>query len=141
MEQRPVPLRWKSYLTVSATVFLCLLSSQVLAHHSYAAFDQSKRLTLSGTVKELQWSNPHVWVQLMVPTAAGTLAEWGFETFGIGMLKRQGWNHSSLKPGDKVTVEYYAKKYGSNGGQLLLLTMADGRVLKGYDTIYLPVGQ
>jgi hypothetical protein len=141
MEQRPVPLRWQAHLTVTATAFLSLLSIQVLAHHSYTAFDQSKRLILSGTVKELQWFNPHVWVQLMVPTTAGTLDEWGFETFAVSMLKRQGWNHSSLNPGDKVTIEYYARKDGSKGGQLLLLTMADGRVLKGYDSLYKPVGQ
>jgi hypothetical protein len=77
----------------------------------------------------------------MVPNAAGTLDEWGFETFAVSMLKRQGWNHSSLKPGDKVTVEYFAMKDGSQGGQLLLLTMADGRVLQGYDSLYKPVGQ
>ncbi|MGD9842431.1 MAG: DUF6152 family protein [Steroidobacteraceae bacterium] len=129
-------------VAVSVILFLCItISHQVLAHHSYAQFDQSARVTLSGTVKELQWANPHVWVRLKVPTAAGPLAEWGFETFGLSMLKRQGWNRSSLQPGDKVTVEYYAMRDGSTGGQLLLLTKADGTVLHGYDSLYLQNGQ
>jgi hypothetical protein len=110
-----------------------LLTGQASAHHSFAAFDTTQKLVLAGTVRELQWGNPHVWLQVLVPNKAGVVEEWGFESFGISMLRRAGWKSTSLKPGDKVTVTVSPMKDGSRGGQLLRVILADGTVLKGYE--------
>ena len=50
-----------------------------LAHHSFASFDRTKELTLSGTVREFQWSNPHAWIQVVVIDDKGRQAEWSVE--------------------------------------------------------------
>ena len=73
-------------------------------HHSFAMFDLEKEVTLEGVVKDLQWGNPHVWLQILTPNGKGGTTEWGLEMGTPGMLTRTGWKSSMLKPGDKVTV-------------------------------------
>jgi hypothetical protein len=98
------------------------------AHHSFAMFDQTKQMTLVGTVKEFQWTNPHTWIQLNVPTN-GKVVEWSIEGGSPNGLARRGWKSTSLKPGDKVTVVVAPMKDGSNGGSLKTVTTADGKTL------------
>ena len=92
-----------------------LLATGAEAHHSAAMFDKSKTVTLAGTVKELQWTSPHCWIQLMAPGDAG-LSEWSIEMGAPFELLRNGIRQSSLKPGDKVTVVINPTRSGSKGG-------------------------
>src|SRR5271170_1386904 len=96
------------------------------AHHSFAVYDRSKVLTLKGNVKSFQWTNPHcvVWV-LVLPEGGGEPQEWSFETTSPGVLTRGGWTRNSVKPGDRVAVEFYPLRDGSHGGGLSAVTLVD----------------
>lgn len=99
------------------------------AHHSFAMFDLEKEVTVEGTVKEFQWTNPHCWLQVMVPDGKGGTKEWSFEMGAMGMLARTGWKSTTLKPNDKVTVVMNPLKSGGPSGRLLKVTLPDGRVM------------
>jgi hypothetical protein len=103
-----------------------------LAHHSFAAYDRTKTLKLTGTVKTFQWTNPHVVVWVMIqPEGAAAPQEWSIETTSPGVLTRSGWTRHSLNPGDKVTVEFNPLRDGSHGGGLNSVTiLATGQKLE-----------
>jgi uncharacterized protein DUF6152 len=104
------------------------LAAPALAHHSFAMFDSSKTMTLVGTVKEFQWTNPHTWIQVNVPTN-GKVVEWSIEGGSPNGLARRGWKSTIMKPGDKITVVIAPMKDGSNGGSLKTVTLPDGKTL------------
>jgi hypothetical protein len=106
-----------------------LLSSAALAHHSFAMFDQSKTVTLAGAVKELRWTNPHVFIQVLVKNAAGAEDEWSIEMTSPEHLARTGWRPGTLKPGDKVTLSIHPLVDGDKGGQYLSGTGPDGPLI------------
>lgn len=82
-----------------------------LAHHSYAQFDREKTVTLEGTIKEFQWTNPHVWIQLTVTDPeSGENVEWSIETDSPNMLSRRGWSRTSLQPGDSAVAAVHPQK-------------------------------
>jgi hypothetical protein len=89
------------------------------AHHSSAMFDQQKTVTMSGTVRQFFWTNPHCFIQLMVKNAAGQDEEWSLEMTAPMHLQRLGWLKSSLKPGDKITVKIHPMRDGTKGGNVL----------------------
>ena len=90
------------------------------AHHSFATFDQTATKTLVGTVKEVQWTNPHIWLQVLVKDpSTGQVAEWSIEGGSPNGLSRQGWKRSSIKTGDAVEVTIHPLKDGTNGGSLM----------------------
>jgi len=116
--------------TLALSGFALLIAAPAMAHHSFAMFDRTKYMTMSGTVKEFEWTNPHVWIHVNVPEN-GKQVEWSFEMQAIGTNAALGWRADSVKPGDKVTIEFYPLKDGSRGGQLAAATLADGKRLGG----------
>jgi hypothetical protein len=99
------------------------------AHHSFAMFDQSKQLSLKGTVKEFQWTNPHAFIRVEV-TEGGANEIWDVELNSPNNLKRQGWNSSSLKNGDKVNIVLNPlRDLSHKGGLFIAVTLPDGTVL------------
>lgn len=105
---------------------LLLTSSAAVAHHSFAMFDQSKSVTLTGTVKEFQFTSPHAWIQLLVPGDQGEPEEWGVEMGAAGGLLRGGWTKKTLQPGDKISVVVNPLRDGSHGGSFKSATREDG---------------
>jgi len=103
-----------------------LTASSALAHHSFAMFDQSKSVTLQGTVKDFRWTNPHVFIQLLVKTEGGSEVEWSIEMTSPEHLARVGWRPGNLKPGDKVTLVIHPMRDGTEGGQYVSGTGPDG---------------
>jgi hypothetical protein len=99
-----------------------------IAHHTGAMFDLKKSITLSGTVKEFQWTNPHCWIQLWVPTPERQV-EWSIEMGAPVDLFRNGWKPGTLKPGDEITVVIHPMRDGSNGGLFVSATASDGSPL------------
>jgi hypothetical protein len=96
------------------------------AHHAFAAYDRTKTLTLKGTIKTFQWTNPHVVVWLVVqPPGGGAPEEWSVETTSPGVLTRSGWTRHSLNVGDRVSVEFNPLRDGSHGGGLNSVTLLD----------------
>jgi hypothetical protein len=121
------PRKWLAGFTASMLVL------PAVAHHSYAVFDLTKRLTVAGTVAKFEWTNPHsyLWVYVPRPGSPKEYDLYGFENGSPTMMTRQGWTSSVLKAGDRVSIEYSPLKDGRQGGHLARVTFADGRVLSG----------
>ena len=116
-------LGWAAALTLVA-------AAPVMAHHSPAAFEAQKTVTLTGTVKEFRWQNPHTWIEVMVPNEKGQEVLWAFELTSPTYLIRAGWKSNTLKPGDKVTIVGRPLKSGEPGSAIFTsVTLADGRTL------------
>jgi hypothetical protein len=119
-----------SRLALSAAVVGALAcAAPATAHHSFAMFDREKQVTIKGVVKEFQWTNPHVFIQVMVPNAAGKEEEWSVEGGSPNMLFRQGWEPTAFKPGDKVTLVINPLKSGERGGNFVFTTLPSGKTL------------
>jgi hypothetical protein len=113
---------------LAAVGFQCLAGS-AMAHHSFSMFDRGKTDTLTGEVKELELINPHGWLKVMAPDLKGHPVEWSLEMGGAGQLQRSGWSATAVHPGDKVVVKLHPLRDGSYGGQLVSVTLPDGKVL------------
>jgi hypothetical protein len=99
---------------------LALGAGSAFAHHSFAMFDMTAEKKLVGTVKEMQWTNPHIWLQVLVmDEKTGTPVEWSIEGGSPNGLARAGWKRSSIKAGDAVEVTIHPLKDGTNGGSLM----------------------
>lgn len=105
------------------------LAPAARAHHSTTSFDMQHPVTATGTVKSLDWANPHVWLYLMVPNEQGGSDEWEIEGPAMATLVRQGWKNTSLKPGDKVHVLMARRKDGGHGATFFKITRDNGEVL------------
>jgi hypothetical protein len=99
------------------------------AHHSFAMFDFSKSVELSGTIKAFQWTNPHSWLDVVVKDASGAEVVWGVEMGSPSALYRAGWRQAAVKPGEKVSVMVHPLRDGRPGGSLVSATLADGSKL------------
>ena len=99
------------------------------AHHSFAAFDRTKKVVLVGVVKEFSFTNPHAWIQLEVQDAKGDKTEWGVECGSPNMMSRTGWKKDLLQPGDQVAVTVNPLADGRPNGSLVSITLANGAVL------------
>jgi Family of unknown function (DUF6152) len=99
------------------------------AHHSFAAFDRSKKVVLVGVVKDFQWANPHAWIELTVQDSNGAKTEWGVECGSPNMMARTGWKKDLLEPGDQVAVTVNPLLDGRPNGSLVSITLANGAVL------------
>jgi hypothetical protein len=115
-------------IVAAGAVYLSPRMSQ--AHHSTAEFDYSKTVVLHGRVKEMQWMNPHSYVQLLV-TMDGTTVEWAVEVGAPLFNMRMGWTPTSVKAGDEITMNVVPARNGSHHASLRTLTFADGRSLPG----------
>ena len=102
----------------------------VLAHHSFAMFDRDKEVTLVGTVREFQWTNPHAFIEMDVPDAKGAAEKWSIELNSPNNLTRQGWKSSLLKPGDKISLTMNPLRDGKKGGLFVSVVLPDGKVIK-----------
>ena len=114
-------------------VGLTVSAQTAFAHHSAAMFDHEKVKELTGTIKEFQWKNPHVWIQIYVQNAAGVKEEWSVEGGGPNSLSRQGWRPTTFKPGDSVTLKVNPMKDGSTGGQFVGAKLADGKTIGNWE--------
>jgi len=104
----------------------------LMAHHSFAMFDTTATamVTLSGTVTEFQWTNPHAYIELDVAEANGTAKQhWSIELGSPSILQQSGWKFKDLKFGDKVTVTINPLRNKQPGGLLVQVKLPDGRVL------------
>ena len=108
-------------------------TNMVAAHHAMVMYDRSTTVTLVGTVVELQWTNPHVFLLVNGKVDAGDQpggsqpAVWRLETSGPANLTRQGgWSATALKPGDRVSVQINPmKEPGQRNARLNKVTLVD----------------
>jgi len=102
------------------------------AHHSFAMYDQTRIVTLRGTVKTFQWSNPHALIWVLGSVAPDGAPElWSVElSTSPGNLSRMGWSKHSVEPGDKIAIDLNPLRDGRHGGSLKRATLlATGKVL------------
>jgi uncharacterized protein DUF6152 len=120
----------KSFCVVTAALFL--LTPPASAHHAFAAmYDEHKLVTVSGTVTKLEWVNPHVWLYVDGKDEGGKTGHWKFEMGSPGGLISRGWEKTTLKTGDQITVDGYRARDGSKVANPRTVTLPDGRKLFG----------
>ena len=104
-----------------------LLGSIAVAHHSGAMFDHTRTVTLKGTVKEFQYTNPHSWLLVDVKNSDGTVTTWGFEAEGPSTLTRAGIRRSDFAPGTEITITGNPMKDGRPAAAWVRATRGDGK--------------
>jgi hypothetical protein len=116
---------------VTSLVFVgaLLCASPAQSHHSNVAYEVTKVITITGVVKEFRWVNPHTWLHMNVEDGKDGTIEWAVEGRAPGVLLRAGWAKTSLKPGEKVTVDMSPAKDGTHVGIIARVTKADGTIL------------
>ena len=118
-----------SFLVILAATAIAGLARPATGHHSFAAFDITTQKTVTGTVKQVDWTNPHIWLWIDVANDKGGSDTYGFEGMSPNFLARRGWTRTTLKTGDKITVNYRPMKDGSKGGMFMTGQMATGKLL------------
>jgi hypothetical protein len=129
-----VDMNPKVAMSFALIVGLLAFCGPTFAHHGNVAYDEIHTITVSGTVTEIVWANPHVQIFLDVRDDKGKVVNWGIESQSPGILHRNGWNKTSLKPGDQITITLAPSKNGApvgfSGGNTGKVVFADGRVLR-----------
>jgi hypothetical protein len=112
------------------TTMLCGAAALARAHHAAApVFDMNAERTVTGIVKQVDWTNPHIWIWLDVPNASRQAETWGFEGMSPNFLARRGWTRSSLLPGMRITVTFRPLRDGKAGGMFMTGKLGNGKVL------------
>jgi hypothetical protein len=111
-------------LAVSAVALSAALPA--LAHHSFPAqYDADKPVTLTGTITNVEWTNPHIFIYIDVENEeSGTAESWALELGGPNTLLRLGWKRDSIAPGDVIIVEGSRARDGSNLANAKSIVMA-----------------
>jgi hypothetical protein len=106
-------------------------ASSSFAHHSTAAYDNTRIVTLTGTVTSLDWRNPHVRIHLDVSDGSGRIIHWDAETWGTGQMSLRGLTNGFIKPGDHVSTDVFVAKDGTPKAFVRTLTLPDGNLVDG----------
>jgi hypothetical protein len=109
------------------TVNCLVISVPGFAHHGTAEYDNSKTISLHGTVTAFKYLNPHVLIDFTVKDESNQVAEWTAESQSPNLLSRRGWSRSTLKPGDEVVLTGHLVKNGAHAMTVQKVVFADGR--------------
>ncbi len=125
--------RWKQLVgLVTSTVVIMTVAVPAWPHHSFAMYEPEKVATVEGTVVEFQWANPHVILRVAAtsPSAAENGRVWTLEFPAPSQISRNGWSHSTLKAGDKLTVKLHPFRDGRLGGSFISAILPNGEEMK-----------
>ena len=112
------------------TAMICGVATSARSHHAAApVFDLNTEKTITGVVKQVDWTNPHIWVWVDVQNTSGQVETWGFEGMSPNFLSRRGWTRASLLPGMRITVTFRPLRDGKAGGMFITGKLDDGKVL------------
>ena len=117
----------KLILSLNLTASILLISLSALGHHGAAEYDNTRSITLRGTVTEMRYLNPHVLILFTVKDDKGQAVEWTAESQSPNLLSRRGWSRSTLKPGDQITITGHPVKNGVPAMSAQKIVFADGR--------------
>jgi hypothetical protein len=118
------------FVAYAAAGAAALTAGAAVAHHSTAMFAWGKEIPMANaTVERWDWTNPHTFLYVTVPTAKGP-ERWAFEGMSPNHLGRAGWSRHTLKAGDKIKLTYYALKDGRKGGFNVTVTLPNGQTLR-----------
>jgi hypothetical protein len=116
-------------LTAIVLTALTIGTAPVLAHHSFSMFDTGAPITIAGVVSGVEWTNPHVYIELDLIEPVKGAKHWSIELGSPSILQRGGWKFNTVKKGDKVSAVVSPLKNGEPGSLLTRITLPDGRVL------------
>ena len=120
------------FCVAAAVLGMLVATMRISAHHAFAAeYDENKLVTISGKVTALKWTNPHAWLYVDGTDADNRPVSWSFEMGSPNGLLHRGWTRKDLKKGDRITVDGYRAKNGSNVANARTVTLPDGRKLFG----------
>ena len=112
------------------TALLMMAVAEAAAHHSFAVFfDETKSVTVSGSVTAFRFTNPHAIIEITRKTPQGQVETWRAETNAVTLLRRRGWTADSLKAGDMVTIDGWPSRDGSHYLRVRRVVRSDGTVL------------
>jgi hypothetical protein len=117
---------------ISLGTFGSTIADVANAHHAATMFDREQMVELVGTVREFQWTSPHIWIQVQVENDAGELEEWSIEGGTPSRLYRAGWRPTSFEPGDKVTIRGNPMRDGGKAALFIGAKLEDGSTLGRY---------
>jgi hypothetical protein len=115
---------------VACLVGFLAFSVPLFAHHGAASFDTSKTVTLTGTVTEYIWSNPHVLVKLDAKDDSGNVSHWVVEAWNPVTQSSRGWTKNTFKPGDEVIVDVSQAKNNQPVGEFRGRIVINGKEFK-----------
>ncbi|MBU0554996.1 MAG: hypothetical protein KKD64_06905 [Alphaproteobacteria bacterium] len=127
----------KYFGEIAATAFTiglvgAALTGPALAHHSFAMFDQTKKVSkVSATVAEFRFTNPHSFVVVNVEEGS-RVTRYVLECSSVNMMRKGGWKFNTIKAGDKVDIIFFPLRNGKPGGMLNSIKVPDGRTLAGW---------
>jgi len=116
-------------LRILTGLIIAMTLMPLQAHHSTAMFDDQREITVTGTIKEFQYTNPHSWLIIDVTNDDGSITTWGFEAEGPTTLTRSGIRKSTLPPGTKITITGHPMKDGRSAAAWVVAELEDGTVL------------
>ncbi len=117
----------KSHWIALAAAALCALATPLHAHHGVAAYDMTTLTSVTGTVREFDWSNPHATIYIEAPDDKGAVRKWEVETNSPNLLNRAGWTRDTVKPGMQMTIFGFKGKDGAATMRMEKIVMPDGR--------------
>ena len=124
-------MKGKFLTAVILALAMSIVSLPLFAHHGNAAYDDSKSITLKGSVTQWLWANPHCVLQLDVTNEGGQVEQWILETENPTSMTNVGWAKTSFNPGDQVSVTALAVKNGKHIGRIIDAQLANGQKLYG----------
>ena len=124
-------MKSKLFATLCAGVVLLLVSGPLLAHHGGAQYDKEHAVTVTGTVTEYLFTNPHVQIHFDVKDEKGNVEEWLAECPSPNRMSRTGWYKDALKPQDEITITGNPTKDGSKSIRLEKVLFPNGSTLIG----------
>ena len=113
-----------------AILVAVVLAAPALAHHSTSMYDMNHPVTVTGTVKSFEWTNPHAFIYLEVKDEKGNVTEWEVEMMSLNHLRGYGWTRSTVKPGEVISCTGGAAKSGAPSMISSFMKLADGRMMK-----------
>ena len=114
---------------IQALAALAIAVAPAFGHHSFSMFDQANAITLVGVVTGVEWTNPHVYIEMELNEPLRGARNWSIELGSPSILQRGGWKFNSVKKGDKVSAVVSPLRNGDPGSLLTRITLPDGRVL------------
>jgi hypothetical protein len=114
------------FLVTIMAGLMSLSAATAVAHHSFSAeFDVGRPVELTGTVRDIEWTNPHAWLHLDVAGANGAAEVWAVELLGVNALARSGLSPRNLKAGDRLTITGFGARDGTNTANASSVTRTD----------------
>lgn len=116
----------RSILAATISAAMLFLATAGQTHHSFSAeFDVGRSVAFTGTITRVEWTNPHAWLFLVADDDDGNLENWAVELLGINTLMRRGLTRDSIRPGDRLVIEGFGARDGSNTANASSVSRAD----------------